>query len=85
MVRQRVSDRRVVELIGGWLRCGVLTGQGLIHPQAGTPQGGLISPLLANIYLDHLDARWQAEGRRLGELTRYADDCVPRTMRRTRV
>jgi RNA-directed DNA polymerase len=76
MVRQRVSDRRVVGLIRGWLRCGVLTGEGLIHPDAGTPQGGVISPLLANIYLNHLDQRWQAEGRRLGELTRYADDLV---------
>jgi group II intron reverse transcriptase/maturase len=76
LVRQRVSDRRVVELIAGWLRCGILTGEGLLHPEAGTPQGGVISPLLANIYLNHLDHRWQAEGRRLGELTRYADDLV---------
>jgi RNA-directed DNA polymerase len=76
LVRQRISDRRVVELIAGWLRSGVLTDGGLLHPEAGTPQGGVISPLLANIYLNQLDHRWQMEGRRLGELTRYADDLV---------
>lgn len=76
LVRRRVSDRRIVDLIAGWLRCGVLTGMGLIHPDAGTPQGGVISPLLANIYLNHLDQRWRAEHRQLGELTRYGDDLV---------
>ena len=76
MVRQRVTDRRVVELIGGWLRCGVLTGRGLIHPEAGTPQGGVISPLLANIYLNHLDQGGRQTDASLGEMTRYADDLV---------
>jgi RNA-directed DNA polymerase len=76
MVAERVSDRRVLELIVGWLRSGVLTRGGLIHPDTGTPQGGVISPVLANVYLNRLDQAWQARYRRLGELTRYADDLV---------
>jgi RNA-directed DNA polymerase len=54
----------------------VLAGEQLLHPDAGTPQGGVASPLLANVYLDRLDQAWQADYRRLGELTRYADDLV---------
>jgi RNA-directed DNA polymerase len=76
MLRERVSDRRVLDLIAGWLRAGVFTGEGLLHPDAGTPQGGVASPLLANVYLNRLDQAWQAHHRRLGELTRYADDLV---------
>lgn len=76
MVAERVSDRRVLDLIAGWLRCGVLDGVQLLHPDAGTPQGGVISPLLANVYLNRLDETWQAHHRRLGELTRYADDLL---------
>jgi retron-type reverse transcriptase len=83
MVRERVSDRRVVDLVSGWLRAGVLAGGQLLHPQAGTPQGGVASPLLANIYLDRLDQAWQADHWRLGELTRYADDRAPRTRKET--
>jgi RNA-directed DNA polymerase len=75
-VRERVSDRRIVELLHGWLRSGVLVGGNVLHPKAGTPQGGVISPLLANAYLHRLDQAWQARGRRFGELTRYADDLV---------
>lgn len=75
-VRERVSDRRVVGLIAGWLQAGVLTTEGLLHPTAGTPQGGVISPLLANVYLHRLDEAWQGRHWRLGELTRYADDLV---------
>lgn len=75
-MRERISDRRVVDLIASWLRAGVLDGEQLLHPVAGTPQGGVISPLLANIYLHRLDEAWQGHHRRLGELTRYADDLV---------
>lgn len=42
----------------------------------GTPQGGVISPLLANIYLNYFDRLWEKHGSGLGELTRYADDFV---------
>jgi hypothetical protein len=48
---------------------------------AGTPQGGVISPLLANIYLNKLDRIWAARCRQLGTLVRYADDCAPRAQR----
>ena len=73
-VRERVSDRRIVKLLSRWLRSGVLAGRELLHPQAGTPQGGVISPLLANVYLHRLDQAWNHV--RDGELTRYADDLV---------
>jgi RNA-directed DNA polymerase len=74
LVRKRVSDRRVMTLIAGWLRSGVLAGESVLHPDAGTPQGGVISPLLANIYLHWLDQIWQESYRQVGEVTRYADD-----------
>jgi len=73
-VRERVSDRRVVRLLGRWLQSGVLVGSELLHPRAGTPQGGVISPLLANVVLHRLDRMW--DDARDGELTRYADDLV---------
>jgi RNA-directed DNA polymerase len=76
LVRERVSDRRVLELIDGWLRVGVVAGESLLHPEAGTPQGGVISPLLANVVLNRLDQAWEARHLRLGEMTRYADDLV---------
>jgi len=76
LVQKRVSDRRVLKLLTGWLRAGVLTKEGLLHPEAGTPQGGVASPLLANVYLNSLDQAWQACGRRYGEIVRYADDLV---------
>ena len=73
---ERISDRRVLKLIMGWLSAGVLEGRTLLHPEAGTPQGGVISPLLANVVLHRLDRRWAADHWRLGVLVRYADDLV---------
>jgi RNA-directed DNA polymerase len=75
-MQERVSDRRIMKLVSGWLHAGVVAGESLLHPEAGTPQGGVISPLLANIVLNRLDQEWQAQCWRLGELTRYADDLV---------
>jgi RNA-directed DNA polymerase len=74
---ERVSDQRMLKLIMGWLKAGVLAGETLLHPEAGTPQGGVASPLLANVVLHRLDRAWQAQHRRLlGVLVRYCDDLV---------
>lgn len=73
-VERRVSDRRVRKLVGQWLRAGVLTEMGFSRSVAGTPQGGVISPLLANIYLHAFDVEVGRRG--LGLLVRYADDFV---------
>jgi RNA-directed DNA polymerase len=71
-VRQRVKDRRVVSLIHRFLKAGVLTLEGSIEPTAeGTPQGGPLSPLLANLLLDERDKELEKRGHRF---VRYADD-----------
>jgi RNA-directed DNA polymerase len=65
----------MLKLLRGWLRSGVLDGVELINPDTGTPQGGVISPLLANIALTALDRAFEARGPRV-RLVRYADDFV---------
>ena len=75
-LEERISDRRVLGLIMGWLRAGVMAGETLLHPEAGTPQGGVASPLLANVVLHRLDRTWVERYRRLGVLVRYSDDLV---------
>jgi group II intron reverse transcriptase/maturase len=81
LLRKRVRDGVLLRLIGKWLKAGVLENGAVTHPEAGTPQGGVISPLLANVYLHEVldvwferDVRPRLQGRAL--LIRYADDAV---------
>ena len=75
-VMLRVSDRRVLALIRGWLEAGVMEDGRETKLLSGTPQGGVISPLLSNIYLAFLDERWTKQCAHVGALVRYADDFV---------
>jgi RNA-directed DNA polymerase len=79
MVRRRVRDGVLLRLIGKWLNAGVMESGGLSYPEAGTPQGGVVSPLLANVYLHEVLDAWferdvkpRLQGR--AQIVRYADD-----------
>ena len=81
LLQRRVRDGVVLRLIGKWLNAGVLEDGEVTTPEAGTPQGGVISPLLANIYLHYVLDEWfeqQVKPRLKGHafLVRYADDFV---------
>jgi group II intron reverse transcriptase/maturase len=86
ILRRRVRDGVLLRLIGKWLNAGVMEDGRVYRPDAGTPQGGVISPLLANIYLHEVLDEWfacQVKTRLRGRahLVRYADDCAPRRRR----
>jgi RNA-directed DNA polymerase len=72
-VRERIADGRVLGMLEGFLKQGVIEGENWQQGKEGTPQGGVISPLLANIYLDPLDKQMSESGI---EMVRYADDMV---------
>jgi group II intron reverse transcriptase/maturase len=81
LVRKRIKDGRLLELIEQWLKAGIMDGKERVFPEKGSPQGSVISPLLANVYLHEVLDKWFAEevvprcrGRVM--LIRYADDFV---------
>ncbi|MDQ0193580.1 group II intron reverse transcriptase/maturase [Paenibacillus wynnii] len=76
LVQMRINDRRILKLMRKWLQAGVMEEGTVRRSDLGTPQGGVISPLLANIYLNYFDQLWEKHGKGVGELTRYADDFV---------
>lgn len=81
MIEKRVDDKPFINLIRKWLKAGILDKGMVIHPATGTPQGGIVSPILANIYLHYVLDTWfyetvQAHCRGQGYHCRYADDFV---------
>lgn len=72
-VRKRVTDGSILKLIDSFLKSGVVTGKGLERTEVGSPQGGVISPLLANIYLNEFDQFMKSRNYRI---IRYADDIL---------
>lgn len=75
LVAEKVHDKRVLKLIGRFLRSGVMVEGVVMGTEEGTPQGGPLSPLLSNIMLDPLDRELERRGLCF---CRYADDCAPR-------
>ena len=80
-IKQRVNDGGLIRLIGKWLNAGVLEGDQITYSDKGTPQGGVISPLLANIYLHHVLDDWfarEVQPRMRGRcfIVRFADDFI---------
>jgi len=72
-VKERISDGKVLTLISNWLTAGVMEDDQFHETEIGSPQGGVISPLLANIYLNHFDWKMNKRG---FSVVRYADDAI---------
>jgi RNA-directed DNA polymerase len=73
-VEERIVDRRLLKLLRAMLRAGVMENGSVTRSAAGTPQGGVISPCLCNVYLHRLDRQWTQRG--TGVLVRFADDII---------
>jgi len=86
-LEQRIADKRVIRLIIKWLNAGVMEDGKWRDDLRGTPQGSVISPVLANVYLHYVLDLWFQKKWRSHEVTgdtiivRYADDCAPRRRR----
>jgi group II intron reverse transcriptase/maturase len=78
MLEKRINDRKLLSLISRMLEVGIMTDKGLVEKDKGTPQGGIASPVLANIYLHHVLDVWFLDNfsRQGGVISRYADDVV---------
>jgi RNA-directed DNA polymerase len=80
MLEQRIADKRVLRLIEKWLNAGVIEDGNWLETETGTPQGAVVSPLLANVYLHYVLDQWTDQWRqnRYGDVTivRYADDAI---------
>ena len=86
MLEERIYDKAFLQLISKWLKAGILNEGSVEHPVKGSPQGGVISPVLANIYLHYVLDMWFEKAVKpncTGEayICRYADDCAPRRRR----
>jgi retron-type reverse transcriptase len=87
-LEHRIADRRLLRLIGKWLKAGVLEDRRLLTVERGTPQGAVISPVLANIYLHYVYDLWAHQWRQREAdgsvvVVRYADDKVVGFQRRS--
>ncbi len=74
LVGRRIGDKKILHLIRQWLKAGILEEGNLMIPDQGTPQGGVLSPLLSNIYLHEIDKLWHKNA--TVRLVRFADDMV---------
>ncbi len=82
-LRHRIADKGLLRLVDKWLKAGVMENGVVTHDEDGVPQGGPVSPMLANVYLHYVldlwfEVRFKKECKGKANLTRYADDCAPR-------